>query len=95
MQTPPRLLFEGWSERIKLSPEISKSSSLEVVLKLRYVSDKQIMLKGVLRYYLDDTDSDIITFFSDGTTFVTIGLNNIYLDDIIILTKVIQLNCSY
>ena len=53
------------------------------------------MLKGVLRYYLDDTDSDIITFFSDGTTFVTIGLNNIYLDDIIILTKMIQLNCSY
>ena len=95
MQTPPRLWFERWSERFKLSPEISKSSSLEVVLKLRYVSDKRIMLKDILRYYLDDTDSDIITFFSDGMTFVTIGLNNIYLDDIIILTKMIQLNCSY
>ena len=53
------------------------------------------MLKDILRYYLDDTDSDIITFFSDGMTFVTIGLNNNYLDDMIILTKMIQLNCSY
>ena len=43
MQTPPRLLLEGWSERIKLYPEIAKLSSSEVVLESRYVSDQQIM----------------------------------------------------
>ena len=44
MQTPPRLLLEGWSEHIKLYTEIGKSSSSsEVVLESRYVSDKQSM----------------------------------------------------
>ena len=43
MQTPPRLLLKGWSERIKLYLEIAKLSSSEVVLESRYVPDKQIM----------------------------------------------------
>ena len=43
MQSLPRLFLEGWSERIKLYPEIAKLSSSEVVLESRYVSDKQIM----------------------------------------------------
>ena len=43
MQTPPGLLSEGWSERIKLYPEITKLLSSEVVLESRYVSDKQII----------------------------------------------------
>ena len=30
---------------------------------------------------LDDIDSDIVTFFSDGMGLVTIDLNNISLDD--------------
>ena len=43
MQTPPRLLSEGWSESIKLYTEIAKLSPLEVVLESSYVSDKKIM----------------------------------------------------
>ena len=35
MHTPTRLLLEGWSERTKLYPEISKSSSLGKVLESR------------------------------------------------------------
>ena len=43
MQTPQRLLLEGWLERIKLYAEFAKLSS-EVVSESRYVSDNQIML---------------------------------------------------
>ena len=43
MQTPPRLLLEEWSERIKLYPDIAKLPSSEVVVESRYIFDKQIM----------------------------------------------------
>ena len=33
MQTLPRLLLEGWPERIKLYPEITRLLSPEVVLE--------------------------------------------------------------
>ena len=43
MQTLPRLLLEGWSESIKLYPEIAKLLSSEVVLESRYISNNHIM----------------------------------------------------
>ena len=43
MQTSPRLLFDGWSERTRLYPSISKLSLLVGILESRQVSDKQII----------------------------------------------------
>ena len=43
MQTPPWLLLEAWSERIKLYPEIVNLLLSEELLESRYASDKQIM----------------------------------------------------
>ena len=40
MQTSPRLLFDGWSERTRLYPSISKLSLLVGILESRQVSDK-------------------------------------------------------
>ena len=39
MQIPPRFLFDGWSDRIKLYPAISKLPSSYAVLETRYVSE--------------------------------------------------------
>ena len=43
MQTPPRSLLRGWSERTKLYPHISNVSSSGELLELRYVSERQII----------------------------------------------------
>ena len=39
MQTPPFLLLEGWSERTKVYPEISKMLSSEGVLECSWYTN--------------------------------------------------------
>ena len=39
MKTTRRFLFDGWSDRIKLHPAISKLSSSYAVLESNYVSE--------------------------------------------------------
>ena len=64
---------------------INLQISLEEALVARFVTNKMLAkLDNVVfsnNKDLEDIDSDIIAFFSDSMTFVTIGLNNIDLDD--------------
>ena len=57
MQTPPRLLLDGWSDRIKLYLKISKLPSSYVMLESRYVSEIQTVSNFdiiVSRYAISD-----------------------------------------
>ena len=46
MQTPPRLQLDGWSDSIKLYPEISELPLPDAVLQLRYVAKMQAILNS-------------------------------------------------